>query len=297
MAPTSVMTMPLSKPKIGFSIDSIVGNRNSMKSPNSESSETPLSPLSDYSYPHDFHNHQIAPKIPAEIQRALRLPEDCTPLELQQRINKLNNNNNNNNNNKLSSPPPQQQQQQQQHHQSRSNDSHRNIHGLPESPPRSEHDSRNISAAQNRLSPDARGTSQTPSPDPHNQEQRQQQFQQSKGPIIVPGLPANLVRPYPVGPPQQHPPPNGMDMKQLPPYFNPSDMVAAAHNQHFLAAQFQAAAALAQAQQGFQHGGAGLPSYPAHFNNPNVQRDSYQLYPWLLSRHGRIFPHRFPGSK
>lgn len=25
-------------------------------------------------------------------------------------------------------------------------------------------------------------------------------------------------------------------------------------------------------------------------------RDTYPLYPWLLSRHGRIFPHRFPGG-
>lgn len=29
---------------------------------------------------------------------------------------------------------------------------------------------------------------------------------------------------------------------------------------------------------------------------PQPPRDSYPLYPWLLSRHGRIFPHRFPGG-
>lgn len=36
------------------------------------------------------------------------------------------------------------------------------------------------------------------------------------------------------------------------------------------------------------------PSQPPHGNPP---RDTYPLYPWLLSRHGRIFPHRFPGGK
>lgn len=30
---------------------------------------------------------------------------------------------------------------------------------------------------------------------------------------------------------------------------------------------------------------------------PAPPRDSYPLYPWLLSRHGRIFPHRFPGGE
>ncbi|XP_024889200.1 homeotic protein empty spiracles-like [Temnothorax curvispinosus] len=45
----------------------------------------------------------------------------------------------------------------------------------------------------------------------------------------------------------------------------------------------------------YPHGGApGGPHPPPH---PHQQpRDSYPLYPWLLSRHGRIFPHRFPGG-
>uniref|UniRef100_W8B5V5 Homeotic protein empty spiracles n=1 Tax=Ceratitis capitata TaxID=7213 RepID=W8B5V5_CERCA len=37
------------------------------------------------------------------------------------------------------------------------------------------------------------------------------------------------------------------------------------------------------------------PHHP-HFGGPHMIRDSYPLYPWLLSRHGRIFPHRFPGN-
>lgn len=45
----------------------------------------------------------------------------------------------------------------------------------------------------------------------------------------------------------------------------------------------------------YSHGGApGGPHPPPHPHQP--PRDSYPLYPWLLSRHGRIFPHRFPGG-
>ncbi|XP_036324886.1 homeotic protein empty spiracles-like [Rhagoletis pomonella] len=86
-------------------------------------------------------------------------------------------------------------------------------------------------------------------------------------------------------------------------------------NPHFLAAQFQMAAALAhhhhqqqQQQQQHHHPAAHLPPghpmalfppgpHHPHFGGPHLIRDSYPLYPWLLSRHGRIFPHRFPGSK
>ncbi|CAO1433311.1 unnamed protein product [Diamesa hyperborea] len=155
MPSAPMMTMPSSKPKIGFSIESIVGNHFKNKSPihyshDSEGSEAPLSPLSDYGYP----NQQKSPRLPtspAEIHRALRLNE-FSQMEL--------------------------------------------------------------------------------------------------------------------------------------------------HNQSFFSAQqFQAAAALAHAQQagpGFPLGA--LPQHLPHMHNPNIPRDSYQLYPWLLSRHGRIFPHRFPGN-
>uniref|UniRef100_A0A182NS43 Homeobox domain-containing protein n=1 Tax=Anopheles dirus TaxID=7168 RepID=A0A182NS43_9DIPT len=128
------------------------------------------------------------------------------------------------------------------------------------------------------------------------------------GPIVVPGLPPGLVRPFPVSPsqPPAHPPhpsaqpggvpppgPGQSDMKSLPPFLHTPEMVQAAHNQHFLAAQFQAAA-LAHAQAGQP-----FPPHPAaaHLHNPNLPpRDSYPLYPWLLSRHGRgVFPIGFPG--
>ena len=46
----------------------------------------------------------------------------------------------------------------------------------------------------------------------------------------------------------------------------------------------------------YGHGGApGGPHPPPHPHQP--PRDSYPLYPWLLSRHGRMFPHRFPGGE
>lgn len=61
---------------------------------------------------------------------------------------------------------------------------------------------------------------------------------------------------------------------------------------HFLAAQFQMAAALAH-----HHGHPPPPGFPMHHPAGFPVRDSYPLYPWLLSRHGRFFPHRFPGSE
>jgi len=52
---------------------------------------------------------------------------------------------------------------------------------------------------------------------------------------------------------------------------------------------FAAAAAAAAAAHHFQPN----PHHPQH----QPTRDTYPLYPWLLSRHGRIFPHRFPGGE
>lgn len=61
------------------------------------------------------------------------------------------------------------------------------------------------------------------------------------------------------------------------------------------AAHFQAAGlAAALAQQQPPHLG---PPPPHHHPPPVPARDTYPLYPWLLSRHGRIFPHRFPAGE
>ncbi|KAJ8686254.1 hypothetical protein QAD02_022048 [Eretmocerus hayati] len=68
--------------------------------------------------------------------------------------------------------------------------------------------------------------------------------------------------------------------------------------QHFQAANLAVAL---QAHHGPPHGPYGHaggppgPHPPPHPHQP--PRDSYPLYPWLLSRHGRIFPQRFPGGE
>lgn len=80
-------------------------------------------------------------------------------------------------------------------------------------------------------------------------------------------------------------------------------LLAAAAAQHFQAAGL--AAALNNGS--FSHPptsgapnsgppGPGLLPSSHHPSHP-PPRDTYPLYPWLLSRHGRIFPHRFPGGK
>lgn len=115
-----------------------------------------------------------------------------------------------------------------------------------------------------------------------------------KRPILVPGIPANLVRPFPVGVVASAISP---EIKSIPPYLNSPEMITTHPNPHFLAAQFQMAAALAHgpAGPGYPPGAAGMQHHPGH---PSMHpREGYPLYPWLLSRHGRIFPHRFPGSK
>ncbi|KAH8382732.1 hypothetical protein KR009_004979 [Drosophila setifemur] len=126
------------------------------------------------------------------------------------------------------------------------------------------------------------------------------------GAMMMPGMhPAGLVRPFPMGPggpmQQQGQPGHMPDIKALPPYINAPQELPPQHNPHLIAAaQFQMAAAL---QAGHVLGpaaaaaaAAGLPPHAQFMPNPGMARDSYQLYPWLLSRHGRIFPHRFPGS-
>jgi homeobox protein EMX len=267
MAPASIMAIQ-SKPKIGFSIDSIVGSKPQSPpyfSPNSEGSERPSSPLSDCSYPSDFNNgHYRSPKVavsPNDVQHQLRLKGNYSPKHLPHRNGRLS----------PASPPP-------------------STKSRPAHLSSSDHSNvRSSTPLQTRLSPDPPGNQrpQSRSPSPI-------QRMENKGPIMVPGIPASggVVRPFPV------PPPHGMgEMKPLPPYMNPQEMLSAAHNQHMIAAQFQAAAAFAQAHagQGFGHGG--MPPHHGHMHNPNMARDSYPLYPWLLSRHGRLFPHRFPGSK
>lgn len=201
MPSAPMMTMsPTTKPKIGFSIDSIVGNRNKNKSPihfsqDSEGSEAPLSPLSDYGY------QQKSPKFStsnADIQRALRLSE-YSQLELHNRYKRS-----------LSTSPISAQtelmdQQKSIHHRLSEQENHIQRHEIqkrsmsPELSPRT-HLSADDSNNRRSRSP--------PSPIMSPQ-------QHQKGPIIVPGIPANIMRPSPIGPPQHQMPPQGYSPEMI----------------------------------------------------------------------------------
>lgn len=109
------------------------------------------------------------------------------------------------------------------------------------------------------------------------------------------------IRPLPIVPP------NSVETKTAPPpYFGigsaaAAAAAAAAHtNPHILQAQLQMAMAQRQAFTEHQFGqGVPFRHAPPHLtmNPTGIGREGYQLYPWLLNRHGRIFPHGFPGSK
>lgn len=148
------------KPKIGFSIDSIVGNRNLQnKSPinfshDSEGSEAPLSPLSDYSPRHD-------------LATAIKLNE-YAQLELRNKFKRS----------LSTSPQPDANRKQRMVEQEHQQDSR-------------------------LLSENSRRSQSPASPHQHHHHQHQHHHHSQKAPIIVPGIPASILRP-------QHPqlPPN-----------------------------------------------------------------------------------------
>lgn len=149
--PPSAHTLPpmmtTTKPKIGFSIDSIVGNRNSQnKSPinfshDSEGSDAPLSPLSDYS---------------PRLDLATTIKNEYAQLELRNKFKRS-----------LSTSP--------------SPDANRKQRILDQEQQQQQHE------AQSRLisSENSRRSHSPASPTQHAQ----------KTPIIVPGIPANILRP------------------------------------------------------------------------------------------------------
>lgn len=106
-------------------------------------------------------------------------------------------------------------------------------------------------------------------------------------PGSVPQFPKGLYLPEPLMHPGHH--------HQL--------ALAAAAAQHFQAAGL--AAALSNpflpgnnnTSNGHSQQPTGHTLPPSHHSHGHPPRDTYPLYPWLLSRHGRIFPHRFPGGK
>ncbi len=154
-------TMPqTTKPKIGFSIDSIVGNRSVQnKSPinfshDSEGSEAPMSPLSDYGY-----HHQTSPKH--DLATAIKLNE-YAQLELRNKLKRS----------LSTSPQPVVNKQRLIEHE---NDIQR-------------HEIQKSQDPQSRLTSDDAHRSPPQSPvSPHIQ----------KTPIIVPGIPASILRPAP----------------------------------------------------------------------------------------------------
>lgn len=230
-AQLTMLTTPSTKPKIGFSIDSIVGNR--MK---------PSTIIAD-----DYHEdsnegaHENLPKLPSSPSDLRR---DYSHLIKRSR-------------DQLTSPSPPS---------TDSSESTRKVKRLSES---SDQD------IQNNNSSSARDSS------PSQNAQ--------KGPIMVPGIPASpfLHRSQMMAAQQQQ-------QGHQHPVAYPHHEMTPGHP-HFL--QFQAAAALVHAhaaQTGFT---GSMPQHLPPMHNPNMARESYPLYPWLLSRHGRIFPHRFPGSE
>ncbi|XP_055314986.1 homeotic protein empty spiracles-like [Sitodiplosis mosellana] len=108
-------------------------------------------------------------------------------------------------------------------------------------------------------------------------------------PPVVPSLtftngmhPSGPIRPMPIVPPTNL-------EKNLPPSYLGLSAAAAAHAPHLLQIQM-AAAAMAQrhvTEQGF--------AQTAPFRHAPPPPQGYPLYPWLISRHGRVFPH-FPGN-
>lgn len=272
LAPTSTALMA-SKPKIGFSIDSIVGDRDAKitnnYSPNSEdSNERRSSPFSDY-YGNDLRmriqRERERDGSPQEPQYLRRQP-DYHSDQLRTSVNLHNESTKKVSNIRMSSQ------------------------NSPSTP--NQVFKQQTSTTEMMSKAISSHDKETPPPSAKSPATRSRSPSPIGGqrPILVPGIPANLVRPFAVAAPSVLNP----EVKPIPSYLNSPEMVTTHPNPHFLAAQFQMAAALAhgQAGQGYPPG-AGIP----HHHPSLPPRDGYPLYPWLLSRHGRIFPHRFPGSK
>ncbi|XKL66553.1 hypothetical protein PGB90_009973 [Kerria lacca] len=129
----------------------------------------------------------------------------------------------------------------------------------------------------------------------------------SISPPLDPGSvspPPGVVRPSALPPGSVPPFPKGLYLPE--PLMHPGHhhqlALAAAAAQHF-----QAAGLAAALSNPFLPGGNNTPNGhsqqptghtlpPSHHPHNHPPRDTYPLYPWLLSRHGRIFPHRFPGG-
>lgn len=248
--PTTLTTMPASKTKIGFSIDSIVGDDVNKSQKDKH----------DFKYVNDYQT---------EIARALRLPDPLT-TDLNKYRPDIN-----------SKDMPRQMPTLFEYSMKRE---------ISNSPPSAYGQTTQLPSDENLLRRSSR------SPSPHRTitagiEPTPLQFMNG---IHSPNGP---IRPMPIAPP-----PNIVDTKPMPSYMGLGPAGAPHPDPRLIQAQFQMAAALAQRQameqSSFPPGGPFRHAHQPHMVNPAVMgRDSYQLYPWLLNRHGRIFPHGFPGSK
>uniref|UniRef100_A0A336LRE8 CSON014955 protein n=1 Tax=Culicoides sonorensis TaxID=179676 RepID=A0A336LRE8_CULSO len=234
LAPTSVMAMPTSKPKIGFSIESIVGNRYSKTvSLDGELTKKSFSPNSESSQVVENLNNHI---FSSDIQKALRMP-DCSPEELYNRLS-----------NYSSSPNST--------HQSTSNEV--------------------ITKSQYETEPDDRSKTdiinRSPTPPHENCRKKSSNIDKirspSSSPIMVPGIPAGLIRPLPQSVPNSH------DFKPISPYIHHTSDIIPQHNSHFIAAQFTAAALASQAFS------PTVPQHTTHLHPSNLSRDNFLLQPF-----------------
>lgn len=249
LAPNPVMAMPTSKPKIGFSIESIVGEKSRESDIEEDDKQDQLlrPSMTEFSQSGDQFN---GVKLTNDLQKALRL-RTCSPNKIYGSLAEYN----------TSCSPTEQlfkagsteNQPFKENIQTRTD-----IVNRSPSPP--------ISANCLGNSPTFNSISTPPS----------SLLPTSKVPLIVPGISAGYMVPF-----SRH------EFKPIPPY---TPDVAPQHSSHVLAAQLTAAALSGQTF-------APMHQQTAHLHGPSMPRDSYPLYPWLISRHGRIFPHRFPGSK
>lgn len=286
--PTTLTTMPASKAKIGFSIDSIVGSGGGG---GGNDDATKKDTRNEFKYANDYQT---------EIARALRLSSDSigTDAHIKFRPDHRNGNTAKDVRNLFDYSMKRET--------SLSPSSAYNG-ATQTSLPSEEH------VIRRSRSPSPHRTTIAPNNNNNNNNSSNANNNNNNGsstggtalPSFMNGMPNSVpIRPLPIVPP------NLVETKTVPPpppYFGLSAAAAAAAaahtNPHIIQAQIQMAAAMAQRQAAAEQTfGPGVPfrhAPPPHLamNPAGMGREGYPLYPWLLSRHGRIFPHGFPGSK
>lgn len=242
LAPNPIMAMPTSKPKIGFSIESIVGeNSKEGKFTKSDEEQEILSKpvLADYYKA----NEQLSDlRFPNSIEKALRF-RTCSPEKANDNYDQYN--------------------------------PHTSPAKISLTRTVSEENEENVRTRTDIIN-------RTPSPQySTNCSKNSPEFtgtsllSASKIPLLVPGISPGYMVPY-----SRH------DFKPITSY---TTDITSQHNSQMLAAQITAAALSSSTFPP-------IHQQSNHLHGSTIARDSYPLYPWLISRHGRIFPHRFPGS-